>query len=111
MRSKLPNRPPFFNGSRNVTSKDLQERGAVEETWKYLRGLKYSDYLKTSTWKKIRERRLKKDSYKCVKCKSTENLHVHHKTYRHCRHEWMKDLITLCQPCHEKAHGTKFDKP
>lgn len=69
---------------------------------------KYTEYLKTEWWQKVRLERLKIDGYKCVNCGAEKNLQVHHTDYsRGWFHEDPRqDLITLCKKCHEqKIHG------
>ena len=66
----------------------------------------HSRISKTTRWKQMRERVIKRDKYRCVKCKSRTNLTVHHKTYVRKDKEKQKDLITLCQRCHTRLHQT-----
>lgn len=67
----------------------------------------YAKFLKTSYWKKVRLLVFKRDGFKCVICGSTENINVHHSTYKHHFDELnhLDDLITLCKNCHNEAHG------
>ena len=58
-------------------------------------------------WSKaIRER-----DGKCVECGCEENLHAHHikrwKDYPELRYD-LSNGVTLCEPCHQKAHGKNF---
>lgn len=66
----------------------------------------YDRYLKFDAgWKKRRDERKALDGFKCVFCKSTENLNVHHLTYDRIGNENVRhDLVTLCQDCHKKLH-------
>ena len=64
----------------------------------------YSKYLKSQEWKKKREEVLERDGYKCQKCEATENLQVHHLTYKNIFNEPLEDLQTLCADCHRKVH-------
>lgn len=65
---------------------------------------KYSDYLKSDKWKKIREHIHLVRGGKCERCGETDNLQVHHKHYRNIFNEKMKDLELLCKSCHRKEH-------
>lgn len=51
-----------------------------------------------------------RDGWACTKCGSTDNLHAHHKKrwrdYPDLRYD-LDNGITLCHPCHERAHGSK----
>lgn len=65
----------------------------------------YREYIGGSaTWQAKRETRLALDDYRCAKCQSRRNLHVHHCTYARFGHELMEDLITLCVRCHAAVH-------
>ncbi len=65
-------------------------------------------------WEEQREKRLKKDRYKCQLCDSKKDLVVHHKrplrTFDKTKEDWYKkandieNLITLCRSCHSKQH-------
>jgi len=70
----------------------------------------YSEYLSTSKWAWYRSKILKRDNHKCTECNSSENLNVHHLTYRNLGCEQMKDLITLCRKCHKEAHFYDLNK-
>jgi len=70
-----------------------------------IKQLNYKSYLKSNKWKKLRETKLKLAGYKCEKCGSTDNLHLHHKTYKRLYKEHLKDLIVLCEICHKEEHG------
>ena len=66
----------------------------------------HREYLKSATWKDIRERVLSRDRNKCVKC-GNPGSDVHHKTYKRWGNEKTKDLITLCRVCHENLHSAR----
>ena len=54
----------------------------------------------------IRKRVLERDGWRCQKCGSMENLHVHHMKRRsQLGGDEMDNLITLCANCHGKCHG------
>lgn len=58
-----------------------------------------------------REKALKRDEYKCVKCGSEEQLQVHHKDEKgrnlpkDQQNNDINNLITLCASCHIKEHN------
>lgn len=68
----------------------------------------YREYLTTEHWSKLRLAALERDGGVCVKCGSDDCLQVHHLVYRT---PWesavLGDLETVCQSCHEKAHGIR----
>lgn len=64
-------------------------------------------------WKVKRKEILERDKDKCVICKSSLDLQVHHRQYHFSRRlnvfkdPWEYDndlLITLCERCHQKGH-------
>jgi 5-methylcytosine-specific restriction endonuclease McrA len=70
----------------------------------------YSLQLKDIKWKNKRAEILKRDGYKCRRCSSKSNLHIHHKIYVEGRMAWEytnQFLITLCSNCHEQEHNKK----
>lgn len=75
----------------------------------------YNDYLRSATWRRKRESRLRKDKNTCQTCGTRYGLEVHHRTYARAGHERLGDLITLCNTCHSaitrsiKARGLTQD--
>jgi len=69
----------------------------------------YDAYIRSSTWAKIRQLRIKFDENKCQTCGNTENLEVHHvydgppdfNYLATLGKEKLLELITLCRICHE----------
>ncbi len=77
----------------------------------------YRDYLYSIHWD--RKRTLFRDSLKnpftCYICKSSDNIHVHHRSYKNIGNEDLHDLVELCANCHSKVHDllkntSKFKK-
>lgn len=71
---------------------------------------------KSKRWKKLRERRLRKDRHLCLECarygRSTQASVVHHvwpaadhPEYQYA--EW--NLVSLCGPCHNAMHDRDTD--
>ena len=58
-------------------------------------------------WRVVRKLALIRDGFKCRKCKSKKNLHVHHLNgwawFRELRFI-LSNLITLCSICHGEYH-------
>lgn len=53
-------------------------------------------------WREVLER----DRWRCQSCGAMSNLEVHHKEFRsHSGNDSDKNLITLCQRCHQIRHG------
>jgi hypothetical protein len=64
----------------------------------------YNDvYLKSDEWKSKRQNTLKRDNFKCVCCNS-EATQVHHVNYNNVYQEKEKQLISVCNDCHNKIH-------
>lgn len=68
----------------------------------------YLDYIRSPQWDAKRRLALQKARYRCQKCGTSNiRLHVHHRHYRRLGHEDLRDLIVLCEACHENAHTAK----
>lgn len=76
----------------------------------------YDSYIKSQLWQEKRSERLQIDGDKCVMCgrpasKCRSGLNVHHIRYTRNgqsilgKEDVMKDLCTLCSPCHRKLHN------
>ena len=65
----------------------------------------YHEYLKTEKWFNKRNQVLKFSEYKCNRCKSMENIQVHHLNYSTLGDESLSDLEVLCSDCHKKVHN------
>lgn len=60
-------------------------------------------------WQKVRMARYGADGHKCVLCKKDLDEHgfqTHHMSYERLGHERLRDVITLCNECHENFHDT-----
>lgn len=58
-------------------------------------------------WQKVRMARYEADGHKCVLCKRELDEHsfqTHHMSYERLGHERLRDVITLCNECHERFH-------
>lgn len=72
----------------------------------------YKKYIKSDTWKKKCEQRLKIADYKCEMCGrlqkncKDERLQIHHITYKNLGNEDIyNDLIAVCGRCHILIHA------
>ena len=69
--------------------------------------MNYSDYIKSSAWKKKRKARLEIDGHKCRLCDEDGTrfrLEVHHRpdSYKLIPNESIEsDLLTVCSRCHD----------
>ncbi len=84
----------------------------IQETKKVPIKTDYSELLKHPKWQRKRLEIMQRDDFKCRSCEDEENtLHVHHLFYEKGKLPWEydnKDLVTLCQNCHEA--WTAIDK-
>lgn len=68
----------------------------------------YLSYIKSAEWAEKSEARKALDGKRCQMCGRKDHLHVHHKNYKHFKHESIEnDLITLCESCHKLVHQQK----
>jgi 5-methylcytosine-specific restriction endonuclease McrA len=64
---------------------------------------RYTDYMDSDEWKKMRSKILQRDFEKCQICgKKAEQ--VHHLTYVHLKNEYHFELVSLCAECHKKEY-------
>lgn len=65
----------------------------------------YEAYLSTSHWRTLAKQRKEYDDWKCVQCKTADDvLHTHHWRYDLFNEDIQNDLCTLCQVCHDVVH-------
>jgi 5-methylcytosine-specific restriction endonuclease McrA len=69
---------------------------------------KFLSQYKDPRWQKKRLQILERDNFECRSCTdNTQMLHVHHLLYDSNAKVWEyddKDLITLCDTCHQAIH-------
>ena len=73
---------------------------------------KYKDYIKSKAWFNRRERHFSMFGEICVVCGVTNNIDVHHISYRHLGREQDEELVSLCRDHHKAYHeqyGVKRD--
>ena len=67
----------------------------------------HKKYITSSIWKNKKEEILKLKGNKCIICGNNEVINIHHLNYNFLGHEEeneYKDVVVLCQSCHEKLH-------
>ena len=73
----------------------------------------YKQYLASEKWRRIAYQRMQIDDFTCQSCgcrgTKTNELEVHHLSYRFLYHEDESDyiytqLVTLCRGCHKNLH-------
>jgi restriction endonuclease Mrr len=71
-----------------------------------LRTMPYHRYLRTPEWRRTRAAALLRAGNACsLDVDHTENLEVHHRSYKRLGAELPTDLLVLCRPCHQLHHG------
>jgi hypothetical protein len=76
--------------------------------------IEYQKYLKSWRWKLLRWLRVRIDGRRCRTCKSFNALQCHHPDYEHKGGSFvaeLRDIITLCDKCHGKIHGSTPGAP
>lgn len=72
----------------------------------------YREKLKDPRWIKLSKAVKARDKYTCQAClKKAKVLNAHHQHYFGYKDPWdynMRDLITLCPPCHQMEHEDIF---
>jgi 5-methylcytosine-specific restriction endonuclease McrA len=90
---------------RQSSLKRWQEREASRAEWRS----KYSKYLNSPKWKRVRKRVLEKANHTCAYC-GRPAKHVHHRKYPrgHKGGEFKREnydyLVAICAKCHMKEH-------
>jgi hypothetical protein len=70
-------------------------------------GLKYSEYLKSPSWKKLRKLAYQRSNHSCDFC-GNEAVAVHHVKYpKKYNEDCLDNLIVVCKKCHELTHGLR----
>ena len=94
-----------------IIEPDITEQSELDKVFDITnRKLRYSEYLKTSYWKRVREQCLIFFEYSCSFCNKhfkndKSKLHVHHNNYDRLEQERIgRDIITLYRDCHMKIH-------
>ncbi len=64
----------------------------------------YDDYLSSDAWANMRRKVMNRAKDMCEGCGSNPATEVHHLTYAHVGHEFMFELLALCNSCHERIH-------
>ena len=72
---------------------------------RFLRRLRYREYLPTAHWDRIRALALERARHACALCTATLRLEVHHRTYARKGFEQPEDVVVLCDECHSRHHG------
>jgi 5-methylcytosine-specific restriction endonuclease McrA len=62
--------------------------------------------LEQRDYQELRERVLRRDSWRCSFCGSMKSLEIHHQRFRsRSGEDTEENLITLCASCHSRMHS------
>lgn len=75
-------------------------------TWKG--GISFGEY-GLGFNKRIKQKVRERDNHKCFNCNNCKRLIVHHKDFNKKNNE-LGNLITVCQPCHNKIHMVQWGR-
>lgn len=64
----------------------------------------YTEYIKSTKWREICRKVLKRANGLCEGCLERPPTQVHHKHYGNLGDEFMFELLALCAPCHTRFH-------
>lgn len=67
----------------------------------------YSEYIQSPEWRERAEKVRAEYDNRCYICGSSDNLHVHHISYKRLGNESERDVVCLCRDCHMKVHEIK----
>lgn len=92
-----------FNKKKAKTSK---RKSASKQQTKGKKPAKvdYHEYMKSAAWQRKRRKMFSKFGEFCQICRSSNDLQIHHKTYKNLGREPLEDLQILCKACHENHH-------
>lgn len=82
---------------RRESERRLAERQSESREW----WEKYDTYLRSDSWRRKRERVLKRANRMCEACLERPASEVHHLTYAHLFNEPCYELRAMCGPCHD----------
>jgi 5-methylcytosine-specific restriction endonuclease McrA len=69
---------------------------------------RYNEYLASDEWGRLRGLVLERDDHVCQGCRAHNATQVHHLTYRNVCHEFLWELVSVCDECHRRYHGDCF---
>lgn len=100
---------PDFNQELEDKYYEMQMKKRMEERIEKRQEFfnEYSVYLKSDKWQRKRKKVLERDNYICKACETNKATEVHHTSYEFIYDEPLFDLVSVCNPCHEKIEELK----
>lgn len=65
----------------------------------------YRDYLLSERWRSKRGLVLERDGHVCQGCRQQTATQVHHLTYHNLFDEFLFELVSVCDDCHDRLHA------
>lgn len=65
----------------------------------------YNEYLSSPEWHRKRALVFERDNYLCQGCYSNSAELVHHLSYKHVGEEFLFELTSMCELCHDRIHA------
>ncbi|TWS94983.1 hypothetical protein [Reyranella sp. CPCC 100927] len=65
----------------------------------------YEAYRETPAWKTRRDKVLARAGGICEGCGFRRATQAHHRSYEHLGHEFLFELVAVCDTCHDRLHG------
>lgn len=66
--------------------------------------VRYANYLLSPEWREKRRMVLERDKWTCCGCGKAKATQVHHLTYRDIFNEFLFQLVSICDECHDRYH-------
>lgn len=66
---------------------------------------RYDEHLASERWQQIRGKVLRRAGGMCEGCLDNPATQVHHLSYKHLGHEFLWELVAICDTCHERCHN------
>jgi len=108
--------PPQFDDNLEIKWREDGEEGAKKitgdfETREDLRTVEfhnwYDVYLSSDEWANKKSKIMQRANHLCEGCGDAKAQVVHHMTYKNVGHEFLFELVALCNSCHDRYHKSE----
>lgn len=90
--------------SKNYYLQQAQQRLVLRETERADWLHEHDEYLKSPQWRALRKKVFARANNLCEGCRDRPPSQVHHLSYANWKHEFLWELVAICDECHERAH-------
>lgn len=97
----MNNKFKILNGKHKKKKKKRKQK---KNSLKKLKTMQYDRYVRTGHWQRIKRNYYKKHKKICYCC-GEDSYVLHHINYSRRGEEKDKDLVTLCENCHNEVHN------